>query len=643
MTRSAFFVCFFSLTVVVALSAQSLAAHRSETLLPATTKGYIAADDVDLVREKFNETQLGAMANDPLMEPFIADFKKQIGAKMEKAGKKLGVKWDDMEGVYGGEVAAALVQPNPKDKMSHATVLIIDVTGKQKEVDVLLGKIEANQKAQRAVKSQVQAGGVTLTVYTQPLEAGKKVAEKSYYFIKDEQLVFADHLDTITAIAGRFGGAAKDSLATVEAFQYSMERNKKEAGDMAFHVRWFLEPFGYLEASRAAQGGRKKRGTDMLKILQGQGFPAAQGIGGYVFFATESEEVLHRTYVYAPAVKRDPTKPNPDKYDLAMRMLDFPNGNNLDVQPWVLNDVAGYLTFNWKMQEAFKYSETLVDAVAGDKGVFKEIWLSLKSDLHGPQIDIYKGLVDHLGERATLLADVLIPVHEKSERIMALIEVKDQKIVAATVEKAFKADPAAKKRTFKGEVIWEIEQQQSLAEDEPEELLIEGAGFVSTEEVAVKDEEEEDKPVLPNMAISVFEGHLVVSTHISFVEELISRFKDGDGLGMQGDFQRVQKELVSRGMGVDSFRYFTRTDESYRATYELLKKNKLPQSETILARILNGMLGSGEDEDAARKQEIDGSKLPDFEAMKKYLGPGGLYVQTEEQGWYVVGLLLKKE
>jgi hypothetical protein len=96
-------------------------------------------------------------------------------------------------------------------------------------------------------------------------------------------------------------------------------------------------------------------------------------------------------------------------------------------------------------------------------------------------------------------------------------------------------------------------------------------------------------------------------------------------------------------MGVDSFRYFTRTDESYRASYELLKKNKLPQSETILARILNGMLGSGEDDNATRKQEIDGGKLPDFDDMKKYLGPGGLFVQTEENGWYVVGVLLKKK
>ena len=66
----------------------------SELLLPATTKGFISTHDVDEVRKKFNETQLGEMVADPVMKPFIEDLKKQIGAKLERAGKKLGIKWD---------------------------------------------------------------------------------------------------------------------------------------------------------------------------------------------------------------------------------------------------------------------------------------------------------------------------------------------------------------------------------------------------------------------------------------------------------------------------------------------------------------------------------------------------------------------
>jgi hypothetical protein len=633
-TRLAFAGLFSA--ILLGLAGRSVAVQPTEKLLPATTKGFVSTQDVDEVRTEFTKTQMGEMVNDPIMKPFIDDLRKQIGAKLEKAGKRLGLKWEDMEGVYAGESTLALIQPDPKDKNSHATVLIVDVTGKLDKAAEMLAKVDKNQKADKAVRSEHKFGGVTMTVYTQPLDPGQKVAEQSFYFIKGDQLVISDHKKVSEEIVGRFGGDAKDSLATVEAFQFSMARNIKEADGVRHHIRWFLEPIGYAEASRAANGGRKKRGTDLLKILPTQGFTAIQGLGGFVFFATGKEEMLHRTYIYAPAVKRPAGNTNKDKYDLAMRMLNFPNGDNLDIQPWVMNDVGGYLTFNLKMQDAFKYSETLVDAIAGEPGVFKDIWDSMEHDPNGPKIDIYAGLINHLGERANILTDITVPIHLKSERQMGVIEITNPKIVAATLEKAFKNDPQAKKRVFKEYTIWEIEQEESLAEDE---LVIEGAGFVS--EKKPKDKEEEEEAQLPNMALTVFKGHLVVSTHVSFVEDLLRRAEEPKSLGTMTDYQRVQSALKFRGMGTDSIHYFNRTDETFRGTYEYIKQGKLPEAETVLARILNGMLA--EDEDVLRKPEIDGSKLPDFELVKKYLGPGGVFVRSEDEGWYMVGTLLKKE
>ena len=82
------------------------------------------------------------MVNDPVMKPFIDDFRGQITAKMERAGTKLGVKWEDLEKVYAGEVALAVIQPDPKNKLSHALALVANVTGKEKEVADLLQKTE---------------------------------------------------------------------------------------------------------------------------------------------------------------------------------------------------------------------------------------------------------------------------------------------------------------------------------------------------------------------------------------------------------------------------------------------------------------------------------------------------------------------
>ena len=628
--------------VWIAAARGAIAAAPSESLLPASTKGYIATYNVDDVREKFKATQLGALVNDPVMRPFIDDLKDQIGAKLEKAGKRMGLKWADMEGVYGGEVALALVQPDAKDKSSHATVLLVDITGKRDKADALLAKVAANQKANGAARSTIKSGGVDMIVFTQPLAAGEKVPEKAYYFIKDEVLVAADHLTVATEIAGRFGGSGTPSLSTVEAFKAAM---KREAGDgLKQQIRWFVEPFGYAEVSRAMQGGRRKRGNDMVKILRDQGFAGIQGVGGHVYFATGPQEVMHRTFIYAPAVAGKAGERAKDKYNLAMRMLDFPNSaqaTDLNPQDWALPDVASYLTFNMKLKDAFEFSKSLVDAIAGDTGVFDDIWLNLETDPNGPKINIRKELVDQLGQRVTIMSDVKVPVDLKSERIMGLVPVMDADVVAKALEKAFEHDPAAKKRVIKGQTIWELTQEEGLAEDT--ELMIEGAGFVSKEEgEEAEAEDEEGVAVLPNMALTVFEGHLIISTHVDFIKEFIERKGTHKGLAAEPDFVRVKAELDTLGSKLDSFRFFARTHESYRGTYELVKQNKLPQSETLLARVLNNLVGETKEKGALRKQAIDGSKLPDFAKVEQYFGPGGFYVQTEADGWFVCGCLLKK-
>ena len=130
-----------------------------------------------------------------------------------------------------------------------------------------------------------------------------------------------------------------------------------------------------------------------------------------------------------------------------------------------------------------------------------------------------------------------------------------------------------------------------------------------------------------------------MATHVDFIEDLITG--QPTSLGKMDDYQRVSKMLTQLGSQLDSFRIFSRTDESYRAAYELLKQGKLPESETMLARLLNAMFGPRE-EGAVRQQEIDGSKLPEFDDVKKYFGPGGVYVQTEGNGWTIVGCLIKK-
>ncbi len=53
---------------------------------------------------------------------------------MSSTRVRLGLTLDDLEGIYGGELCLAVIQPE-NDINQHATVLLVDVTGHVEQVD----------------------------------------------------------------------------------------------------------------------------------------------------------------------------------------------------------------------------------------------------------------------------------------------------------------------------------------------------------------------------------------------------------------------------------------------------------------------------------------------------------------------------
>ena len=82
-----------------------------------------------------------------------------------------------------------------------------------------------------------------------------------------------------------------------------------------------------------------------------------------------------------------------------------------------------------------------------------------------------------------------------------------------------------------------------------------------------------------------------------------------------------------------------------RPTYEMIREGKMPQSKSMLGKLLNNMLTTEADRKAGtpRKQRIDGSTLPEFEAVRRYFGPHARVVRSEQDGWFITGAVLNKE
>lgn len=635
---------FSVLSLCLGWSAVALAVSPpSEELFPASTKGWVSVPNVDLLRADFKLTQLGKLIEDPVMQPFMEDLGKQLEEKLDEAGVKLGLKFADLDGVYGGEVATGMLKPDAKDKNSHAVAMTVDVTGKIPAAQALLAKIDKNLIAKGAKKASKKLGATTLIIYTLPKKAEDKVAPSAFYALEADTLIASDNEAVLTGMLGRLAvKKPADSLGATEPYKKVIAKIHGEKEPLDTHLRWFIEPLGYAEATRAANGGKVKRGLDKIKTLRDQGFTCIQGIGGRVDFHNGDHEVLHQTYVYAPA---DPKATEGNKYVKAANILDFPNGDNLEVQDWVPNSVSSYLTLNWNLQKAFKHFGSLFDAFADEPGTWEEIVAGLETDPNGPEIDLNKELIAHLGRRVTAIVDHTHPIHPACERVLVAIELKDkaaEKKVMDAIKKLMKVEKDARAIQIEEHDAWEVAErtEEAVIPD----LVIDSPEFVALEAKPAEDVVAVAAPAERkiNWAVTVAKGHLIFGTHVGLIADVLKDKERAAQLANAEDVARVRKSLVKLGSKDDSFRFFTRTDEACHPTFELLKKGLMPKAETILGRSLNQAFAPAK-KGELRKQEVDGKKLPDWEKVAGYFGPAGTYVQSEDEGWLIKGCLLQHE
>jgi hypothetical protein len=643
----------FVLAVLLGSAWQSTthAAVPSDQLFPAQTKGYVSIPNLDTLEAEFNKTQWGQLINDPVMKPFADDLKRQLQQKWTRTHQKLGLKWDDMRGVPSGEVGMGKLLLSPK---RAGTVIAADVTGKLPAARELLAKADANLKAKKCTLATQTQGDVKFLVYTypkrppvvgpdkKPIELPREIAVL-FLHEKQQQLVGCDDLDVALGILKRFDGPRTDSLSEVAAYRESQARCTQEAGSLAPHLRWFIEPFGFIDAQRISNADKKRQGQDMVEILRKEGFTCIQGVGGFVNFNHGEHDILHRTMAYAPAVKRAPTDKSTDKYRRSARMLNFINRGQHLPPAWVPRDLASYVSFNGELKKGFEYSKTLVNAMADDD-VFDTVINSLRDDPNGAQVDVRKEIVAHLGERVIIFSDYTLPITPDSERLLMAIEVKDEAPVAEGIRKLMEQDRNHVRAEIKGVVAWEVAEQQA-------------AGPAVDLDLPFAQVEQPKGPrragngqMLSGKALAVANGCILVASSNEILRRVLDPPADAGALANSVDYQLVHDAMQRLGAKDNCCQTFSRTDEEYRPTYELLRSGQMPQSQTLMGKLLNNMLSEPSTEDEQeeevvklRDQQIDGRKLPEYERVRRYLGPAGIFVNSLDDGWFATGFFLSKQ
>lgn len=616
--------------VLVSGASSAVAVAPSESLLPDTTVGYLSVPDVEKLVDQWNKTQIGQLLQDPVMEPFVKDVQRQLNERWSSLTDRLGLTIDDIRGLAHGELAVAVIQPNHQ-KDQEATALLVDVSGNTERAQAVLEKVSETLTRRGGKKSQSTAAGVQVTSFEMPKPEPDAAAPKVSICLAGDLLAAADNLAVLQGILQRVAGQKGSVLGDLPSYQAIMKRAAQDAGEATPHLRWFLEPFGYAETMRLSIPERDRhKGKTMLQVLQEQGFTAIQGLGGHVELAVDGYQFVHRTLIFAP-------KP----FEKSMQMLRFPNETEFAPAPWVPRDLATYTTFYLDILNAFDNVGPMFDALfgGGEQGVFRDVVEGIKSDPNGPQVDLREDLAAQLGQRVTVLRSYEVPITTTSERLLFAIEATNPQSVATAIEKNLATDRTFRKREFGKAVIWESIPPKKTAVPT---IQLEFPGLGNEEEKPARAAESERPDLLPNAAITVAHGHLLVASHYDFLVQILKQADEGGaGLGEAVEYQQVQEALTKLGAGSNTLRAFSRTDEQVQPTYELIRQGKMPESETMLGRMLNTMFGSGK-KGTVRKQEIDGSKMPDYEVVRRYLGPSGAFLTSEDDGWFFKGVLLTK-
>jgi hypothetical protein len=135
-----------------------------------------------------------------------------------------------------------------------------------------------------------------------------------------------------------------------------------------------------------------------------------------------------------------------------------------------------------------------------------------------------------------------------------------------------------------------------------------------------------------------------MASDIDYLARVLEGFPEDERLANSPEYRKVAEAMDYLSPGERSGWSFGRTDDELRPNFELLRQGKMPQAKTMLGKFLNNLLlTEDEREDGTiRKQQIDGSNLPDFESVKHYLGPAGRVLRSEKDGWFVTVAVLNK-
>ena len=645
MVHKAFVTLALSCVVLAACGAHA-AGPDADAVLPSETVGFASIANLPDFRARWNRTQIGQLFDLPEMEPFLRQLRDQATERDGKIEDRLGVTFEELGDASSGEVAFALLPPVEADDLARVVVLA-DVSDRRLEAEQVVAKIETRLKERGA--SSLESPAEQIRVFSVPY--GEGAPRTVAYFLHSDRFVACNDAELAGALLPRVTGRPTDSLKENDSYQATLRKADGATPKIHRTFTWWASPFAYSDAAQTLDGPAKvddeEDAEDLVAILREEGFDAVEGVGGRVALSVDNErDVVHVTAVFASPKAGAEGRPASERFDGALGALETPNTEDLTIEPWVPSSVASYKTLNLDVQNLFDNIASLVDAFVY-KNAFQNTLEAFDKDPYGPKINLRDEVVANLGGRLTTMTDYSTPITFDCERYLIVVEVANEEGLREPLDKWMESDGAEKKTltTPAGEELyyWEIVPAEGEADLDS---LDDGLLPVDDEDALFIDfEEPREERVLRRAAVCLHDEELVIGSDVEFLRQVLFGAEQADSLAADPEVARVRKALDRLTPPDRAAWSFTRTEQSFLPTYEFVRTNRMPEAQTFLARLLNRVLTTADEREAhlVRDQKIDGSSLPEFDLVKPYLGPMGRTVRSADDGWVIVGVVLRSD
>jgi Protein of unknown function (DUF3352) len=564
----------------------------NDRLLPPNTYLYVTIPSVTELKDRFFKTHTGQMLQDPKLADFIGDVKKKFNEISDDVQKEIGVKLTDVFSIPEGEVSLAVLVPTDGKKLAVAA--IIDFGKNRDTVDkILKNSDEALDKAGFKRTSSDFEGTQLVVFNREKKDEEKKDADKSdkpeepefgsqvAYAVKGETLLLASSKVAIQDILRRWGGKHSETLAEVAAYKAVLDLAKHETTPSV--LTWYVNPINLVQSFVKSSENIDQSIGMAMAVLPLLGLNNLKAIGGTVHMDTPEYDSVSRILV----VVEQPVSG-------LLSVFHFPATKQTPPR-WVTDDSTAYVAINWDVQKAFSAVEGVVDQFMGPGFTAQKLdeWAT---DANGPMIHLKKDVLDNLDGSIDVATDSPDASNAESSRLLVALGVKDAKKAKAALDKVSKMQGIpVKTRDFRGEIIYTLEG-------------IPGFGNSNKE-----------------MGLTVIQNHLMFSNDVSRLEQIILGDKDRKPLADSEKYKKIAKYFPSE----TSIQWYQEQQGQMKSIYEMFRSGKASETISAIPQLAKFVEG------------IDFKKLPEFDAIKKYLPASGSYGVPHASGALFVSFTLK--